>query len=361
MLLAFVIIAIYIAILKVIENPIIKKIQEGNDLNEVLYQRHRLINVRKISLAIVFIICIALHIIQKYAFDLEWFDMDLIKATVLSIFFCFIVVRQRKEHNPLGVMSDLSKDDVINAGNDYILFLRGFEQDDYTPKAKMNKWKRRFKRFSEFYFTSILKKSINVYAVGMTKEIEAPTGAERVYLSDKNWKQDVLDLMINARLIIVLVDDRESCIWEIERSIDMLSKTLFIVDDMEKYSHIQMNIGDKVAFPQMSNNTEVPFMISLKKNTKPLLYKFYNTKKSYRKITDIISKRHLNGEYKQPFIRTTIGKCLVYLGVFITSTILSSLLSGILGDGYNNVYFFFGSLVVILTLGVYICKRNVFN
>lgn len=359
MLLALIIVVIYTVILKIIEDPIIEQIQVGGDFDEILYLRKKLIKLRKRSLVIILILCFALYLIQVIGYKIDWYDLEAIGSFFMSIFSCYVIVRKKKNHNPLSVMSDLSKDDVLTSKKDYILFLRGFEQDDYTPKAQINEWERSFRNFSEFHFTSTLKQSINVYAVGMTKEVEAPTGADRVYLSDKDWKQDVLDLMVNARLIVVLVDDRESCIWEIERSIDMLNKTLFIVDDAEKYSNILMSMGDKIAFPQMSTDIKTPFMIYFEGHTEPQLYKFRNTKKSYRKLSDNILKNHLNNEYKTPFIRTTCGKRVVYVSTFIISTIISSLLARTLGDGYSNAYIFFGSLAILLSLSLYIFKRMI--
>lgn len=84
-------------------------------------------------------------------------------------------------------------------------------------------------RVSSFPFLSIVwsrksKNRIPVYAVGMTKETYSPVGADRVYLDDSTWKDDVRELMIAAEKIVILVNDKENCIWEIEQTYNLKEK-----------------------------------------------------------------------------------------------------------------------------------------
>jgi hypothetical protein len=100
----------------------------------------------------------------------------------------------------------------------------------------------------------------------MTKEIESPRGALRVYLSDSNWKEDVYDLMHNAQKIYILVNDRNSCIWEIEQSIEMIDKTVYIVDDLQKYDNVRLRISNPVLLPEISANEKQPNNILIIRN-----------------------------------------------------------------------------------------------
>ena len=91
----------------------------------------------------------------------------------------------------MGNISTFTKDVFLGQTNEYALYLRGFETDDYTSEAKYIAREkdvlRRFKRkrngrlrFSEYYFTRALQTRLPVCAVGMSKEVEAPAGAYRI-------------------------------------------------------------------------------------------------------------------------------------------------------------------------------------
>lgn len=163
----------------------------------------------------------------------------------------------------MGNISTFTKDVFLGQTNEYALYLRGFETDDYTSEAKYIAREkdvlRRFKRkrngrlrFSEYYFTRALQTRLPVCAVGMSKEVEAPAGAYRIYLEDATWKQDVRELMERAKEIYILVSDRPSCIWEIEQSLDMLHKTTFIVDDRGRYGKFRdlgLGVGGNFKMP----------------------------------------------------------------------------------------------------------------
>lgn len=163
----------------------------------------------------------------------------------------------------LGNISTFTKDVFLGQTNEYALYLRGFETDDYTSEAKyiarekdvLRRLKRKRNgrlRFSEYYFTRALQTRLPVCAVGMSKEVEAPAGAYRIYLEDATWKQDVRELMERAKEIYILVSDRPSCIWEIEQSLDMLHKTTFIVDDRGRYGKFRdlgLGVGGNFKMP----------------------------------------------------------------------------------------------------------------
>ena len=182
-------------------------------------------------------------------------------AIMLPIFGYAYLVSGKNFSRLIGNISTFTKDKFLEQANEYALYLRGFETDDYTSESKYIAREkdvlRRFKRnrnarfrFSEYYFTRALQTRMPVCAVGMSKEVEAPAGACRIYLEDARWKQDVRDLMARAKEIYILVSDRPSCIWEIEQSWDMLDKTTFIVDDRIRYEKVRAVWKDKgIAMP----------------------------------------------------------------------------------------------------------------
>lgn len=157
----------------------------------------------------------------------------------------------------MGNLSLSDKTAFLSNSKDYVLYLRGFETDNYSSESKQYKNLKDSSRFSEYYFTRVLQSKTTVCAVGMTKEVDAPIGAQRVYLNDETWQEDVLDLMRSAKEIYILVNDRPSCIWEISQSLSMVDKTIFLVDDREKYDKIrQLGYEHGIVFPEIPHPAE---------------------------------------------------------------------------------------------------------
>ena len=146
---------------------------------------------------------------------------------------------------------------------DYILYLRGFNVDSYVDKASLEK-QNEFKRFNEYKYVKLLSLYYPVYAVGMTKELYAPNGADRIYLNDNTWESDVHSLINNAKLIVVYLNDSESCIKEITLCASYPNKVLYIIDDLLKFKAVK----DYCRKHNLINN--LPLLIS-----KEGLYAYY--------------------------------------------------------------------------------------
>ena len=166
---------------------------------------------------------------------------------VLSVFLYSYMISNKNLDRLMGNLSLADKTSFLSASKDYVLYLRDFETDDYSPEKKQyKKLTKSSSRFSEYYFTKVLQSKETVCAVGMTKEVDAPIGAQRVYLNDETWQEDVWDLMRSAKEIYILVNDRPSCIWEISQSLGMLDKTIFLVDErknMTRFVSWVMSMG----------------------------------------------------------------------------------------------------------------------
>lgn len=176
---------------------------------------------------------------------------------ILPLFLYVYLISSKNLDRLMGNLSLSTKTSFLSTRKDYVLYLRGFETDDYTSESKQYKNRKGSSRFSEYYFTKVLQSKETVCAVGMTKEVDAPIGAQRVYLDDKTWQKDVLDLMRFAKEIYILVNDRPSCIWEINQSLDMLDKTVFLVDEREKYNKVrQLGYEHGITFPEMPHSAE---------------------------------------------------------------------------------------------------------
>ena len=147
----------------------------------------------------------------------------------------------------LDQVSDETIDTFLSRPRRFALYLRAFHNDRYSSHGAVEhlvcmdlaEVDSEDDSFSEKDFADEMEKSINTYAVGMSKEVVHPDGARRIYLNDDTWQEDVLELMEAALRIIVLVENRESCIWELQQSIEMQEKAYFIVDDVEMYLEIK--------------------------------------------------------------------------------------------------------------------------
>ena len=229
---------------KLLERPLIKKIKKATSVKEAISIRGRI----KIMRGIVFIIVLFAYIIYLLycVRDMPLKQMGrLLFNVVFYIVFFFII--NKGANDVVGNISETDKETFLQANPKYSLYLRGFEQDNYSHLSKIRYGK--FDRFCELAFTLILNEITKLCAVGMTKDIDSPLGADRIYLDDANWKQDVYELMEKAQHIYILVDDRESCIWEIRTAIPMIHKVTFIVDDLEKYNKVRATLNKELYFP----------------------------------------------------------------------------------------------------------------
>ncbi len=152
-----------------------------------------------------------------------------------------------------GNMSYFDKADFFERNKMFALYLRGFENDDYS-----NKWrlvKKESKQFSEYLFTKILSKHCVCAAIGMTQELDAPLGAKRIYVDDETWKDDVAELMEKSHQIYILVNNRPSCIWEIETAVKFIEKVVLIIDDPVKYVLVQDAVKGTISLPHIQDLT----------------------------------------------------------------------------------------------------------
>ena len=176
-----------------------------------------------------------------------------------------------------GNISYHTPEDFLSSTKDFFLYLRGFDAD--IPFGEENKNNI---LFSESMFVEVVDYALGVpcCALGMTKEVDSPIGATRIYVEDDDWKDNVSKLMIKANRLFILVNNRNSCVWEIEQSVDLLYKTIFIVDDYEKYIAIRNRFINEIKMPIISDSTKIPFFFENGKEAIP----FANNWKGYFKI-----------------------------------------------------------------------------
>lgn len=328
--------------MEVVSKPYTKKIENATTLEEALKFRRRLRFLRY-GLTILFILLYigpSLYLVP----DVGYWINGKGKYAVEGILVYLIVQKGFKKLT--GNISSLSKAGFLVKCHKFALFLRGFEDDvygldDYNLISK--------ERFSELSFMENLQLYLPACAIGMTKESDAPFGARRVYVSDESWKEDVRDLMNRANLIFILLNDRPSCIWEIEQSADVLNKTCFLVEDIDKYNSIRNQLSGKIDFPNASKmDVTVPFALRLvdipvriksenglerPDKITAIAQKFENSKDGYEELLSILIEGKSAKEKKVP---SFVMKIFYYLIAIVILLIANARISTFLLNSFGT-------------------------
>lgn len=253
---ALIVVVLYPFVIKLVEKNDIQLLNETIDTNIAIKIRKKLKRNRIIILVLMLILYAIYEVVTSIAitnFDDPQNIGDLIRNLgVIGVLMYGYLIKQNGAIKAVGNISTYSKHDFLEQHKKYCLFLRGFEQDNYKHDPVVSE--KTYDSFSEYEFTSLVMQNIPICAVGMTKEVNSPRGATRVYLNDDSWQNDVLELMEKSQVIYILVNDRKSCIWEIEQSFKMLEKTVYIIDDIQKYENMRQQFTHKISFPKIPNH-----------------------------------------------------------------------------------------------------------
>lgn len=221
-------------IIKLIDAPFKEKIVNSTSVEESLRIRRRLKVVRRIVSFFLIVLMLFAIVLIGIRLGNEDLGQDLGMVIAYAILVGWRELR--------GNVQDYSLSSYLSRYSKFALYLRAFEADYYTKNPREHS-------FESALCKLLKKKRVKVCAIGMTKEVDAPLGATRIYLADESWQQGVRKLIEQAGLVFVLVSDRDSCVWEIMQSTEYLPKFCFFVDDFEKYSHVIEKVGDRIPFP----------------------------------------------------------------------------------------------------------------
>ena len=294
----------YAFLQKIVDIPFIRIIRKSNTAEEAIKHRKQLKTMR----AVLFAVFLVGYVICGLALNNERWKIaplstlrDCFMWFFLMFFYLYIMRRYAVFR---GNISIFGKDDYLNKHNRFALFLREFENDMYFKRKRISEQKKQL-RFSEYWFMYVLQKRIHACAIGMTKEYDSPYGAQRIYVNDESWKEDVSELMGKADVIYVLVNDRPSCIWEIAQTKHIQDKTVYIVDDIEKYNNVKNLVGTELCLPDIPKEMLIcdkHFYITCY-NREFLVRPYENTVEGYCKLLEfddrIIQKRIEMSNLKQ--------------------------------------------------------------
>lgn len=240
---------------KLITSRLRKKLSSEPSSKKRIEIRRRVKRNRIIQLIVFILMLFVIEVFLIYDSITQPYNSITSKNCILFPGFCIIYfVALKKWKRIKGNISTTDLDSFMLGKKKYSLFLRGFENDSYEKIDKLeDNRNERYIRFSEYWFFKFLKKRYNqlVVSVGMTKELDSPNGTLRIYLDDDEWKEGVSRLMESAERLFILINDRESCIWEIINSKDRLTKTIFIADNQSKYDSAKNKVSDFIILPDL--------------------------------------------------------------------------------------------------------------
>lgn len=207
--------------------------KDKNVANEIRSNHKRkTVIIALIGCILITIIGIAIYASIPDLWNFIW-EFILTAAGIQAIGSIIIVnIQNKRRKYDSYVISTLTLKN-IDLNEEFLLYLRGFKQDDYKTGGTQ------IKSFSEEKLFSETLKHMTSYAIGMTKELYAPTGATRVYFDDNEWKAGVRTLIANANAIIINVHNSENCIFEIKECQKYMNKTIFIALDENEYSIVK--------------------------------------------------------------------------------------------------------------------------
>lgn len=230
--------AIYYGLIRFLDIPFKNKIKKSKSVEESLRAR-KVLRIARPVIAVILIVffCVIVAVISINNGDVDQLSHRIGMIIAIAILEGWVRMRGNVQAN--------SKDEYISKHKDkgFVLYLRAFESDFYSKDPKVSS-------FEGTLIKAFESNGRDVCAIGMTNELDAPYGAERVYVSDESWQSDVKELMKNANAIIILMSDRRSCIWEIAQSVEMLQKTCFIIESKDKYINVINELNGSVRLPK---------------------------------------------------------------------------------------------------------------
>ena len=136
------------------------------------------------------------------------------------IFIILSTIAANSINNMYGVVYTTT--DIKDKLDVYSLYLRPFTSDEIVVSKKQEKWI--CKEADRFF---------KLYAIGNPGKVVNSIGAESIFATDETWKDDVKNLIIKAKYVILRVGDSDGAMWELESIIDndSVKKTIFLIDN----------------------------------------------------------------------------------------------------------------------------------
>ena len=194
-------------------------------------------------------------------------------------------------------MSFMTMKKFMGKDRDFVLYLRGFITDNYSPSmektadtvSNAEPWKTKIDSeekeinpnqlsLNEKALAKAWKRYYQTFSVGRPEELESPEGTKRIYLDNDSWMEDVKTLMQLSKHILVSVHPNDNCIWEIRQCNTHFSeKTIYYVDDITNLGIIREKLGEELPACLKSEEIDQNHMMVYQKDGQIVVKAYTNT------------------------------------------------------------------------------------
>lgn len=114
--------------------------------------------------------------------------------------------------------SERNLNSILSSDEPFVLLIRSFGHDSSTPFAGYNEGMT-----FEMVLMAHLERVGCLVAIGRPGEALPPVGAVRLYCRDEEWQEQVKRLMAKASLIVIIMGDTHSVLWEVEQALESVT------------------------------------------------------------------------------------------------------------------------------------------
>lgn len=120
-----------------------------------------------------------------------------------------------------------------------VIYLRSFEDDDVAAAL-------RGERTEEEHLVRVLGSFGPVITIGKPGELLPFAGAQRQYVDDAHWQQRVIELVADARLIVVRTGLSPGLLWELRTTIERTQpdQLLLVCDDANELDQMLRQVRE---------------------------------------------------------------------------------------------------------------------
>lgn len=287
-------------VIRLAEKPLDRKLDCAVDLDNALAIRRKIYARRRT----ITIFAIVLYVI--YISLVSYFNLF---SVGLGVFYFSLF---HPYSNLKGNISTYEKDVFLRKHDSFVLYLRGFYTDNYNdafsgylkslPIFNLL-FRLQYNRQRSFYEYALMKRLMlrklpNPCAIGNPKEIDSPGGAIRVYLRKDTWRKDVVEMMDHSRMVIILVNSSPSCVLEIEHSMALLEKTIFLITEPFLYEGVRSQNANSISLPSIPVDMEAPCYLYFDEGL-PIFRHFYNDENGCMDLGDEISELYYTGPFSR--------------------------------------------------------------
>jgi hypothetical protein len=179
------------------------------------------------------LVIIAGAIFYAAAGDVEENPIALVGA-VIMILGLLVHFRGRKQAAKARAAAPQS---VLNSAGAHVLYLRSFRTDASSSAKVLASGLST----EEEQLADALRPFGQLIAIGKPGEPLPLPGAARMYASDAEWKDILLDRMQSASLVVIRASTRRGLLWEVEQAIHLLppQNVVFFILDMTMTNYHQ--------------------------------------------------------------------------------------------------------------------------